>query len=184
MSAQIELSPWQALKSHQVNCNKGCTRKKVACPVGRLLLAKAMKEPEAAHKMKSFPFVAKMMERILAQIDGKWVEAVVYDRSILASEMYEREDWETGERHWRTAAPKIIGYEVETDDKQRHYVRPYQVKKLVSSRAGKESRIQQSNIHMPKVQETRRSSSVGAPEVLLAARVRTPQVSDLIVVRR
>lgn len=136
MSAAIELDAWQKVRSHQVNCSHGCTRKRVVCKVGKILLARALAEPEKSIRPKSFPFVAKLFERIGVRIDGKWTEAVVRDRSIQSPEMYQRTDYETGTTTWRTAAAKIVGYEVETDDKVRHYVRPFEIKSLREKRSG------------------------------------------------
>lgn len=164
MSATMELTPWQALKSHQVNCAKGCTRKKVVCIVGRILLARAMKEPEKSQKPKSFPFVAKLYERIAVNINGQWTEAVVKDRSIQNPEMYEKTDWETGTTTWRTAGAKVVGYEVETDDKVRHYVRPYQTKSLRK--------------RLERVSEGKVPSSVGQ-----APRTVQPQSNDWLIRR-
>jgi hypothetical protein len=131
LSATTELDPWQTLKSHQVNCNKGCARKKVACPVGRLLLARVLANPEKAKKPRSFPFVARLYERVLCHIKDKWIEGVVMEKSTSARRMYQPENWETGELGpWRTAAETCMGYEVETDDRTRHFVNTSQVKSM------------------------------------------------------
>lgn len=131
MSAAIELDAWQAVHSHAVNCNKGCSRKRIVCPVGKILLARALAQPEKSGKLRSFPFVAKLSEVVSCNIDGEWVEAVVRDKSTSARKWYQPEDWKTGELGpWRTAQSTVIGYEVETNDKERHYVRPYQVRSL------------------------------------------------------
>ena len=144
MSATIELSPWTALKSHQVNCNKGCTRKKVACPVGRLIMMRAMQEPEESKKPMSFPFVARILERVLVTIPRLGtVEAVVIEKSIQPREMYERTDYEDGSTTWRTGSDKLIGYEVMTDDKVRHYVRPYQVTSMRPKKLSGSSKVEQ-----------------------------------------
>jgi hypothetical protein len=139
--------------SHLVNCNickKSVTEKgrgvwnvstKAAeqhrlCPVGVILLANAIKEDPNANPFKpqSFPFVAKLYERILALVENVWQEARVIDRSISAAHQYEKLDEETGLLHWRTAAPQVIGYEVEAKGK-RYYVNRHNIKKLQSSSA-------------------------------------------------
>lgn len=166
MSAAIELDAWQAVRSHAVNCNKGCSRKKIVCAVGKILLAKALAQPEQANKPRSFPFVAKLLERIGCNINGTWTEAVVRDRSLSARKMYRHEDWKTGELGpWRTAQSTVVGYEVETDDKERHYVRPNQVRSL---------RKRQEQVSEKKV-----PSSVGQ-----ALRTVRPPSGDLIILRR
>lgn len=131
MSATTELNPWQKLHSHIVSCNKGCVRnkKKVIhlCRIGSIYLSEALKEPDKKKKPMSFPFVAKLYERI----GTPFGEARVVDRSIQERHMYQPENWKTGELgKWRTAQATIIGYEIETDDGARHYVRPHQIKSL------------------------------------------------------
>lgn len=146
MSTIVELTPWQKFYSHIVNCNK-CVRigSKLdkPCPVAVILLREAKKEPEESHKPKSFPFVPRINERILCHIKRDWVEAIVIEKSIQPAEMYERTDWETGETQWRTAASKTIGYEVMTDDKERHYVRPYEIKSMRPKKLSGSSMVEQ-----------------------------------------
>lgn len=129
MSATLELSAWQKFHSHVVNCSS-CKRdkKKIVklCKVGALLYARANAEPEASGKPMSFPFVAKLYERV----GTPFGEGVVVDRSIQSPEWYIKTDFETGTERWRTAGAKIVGYEIETDDRERHYVRPHQIKSL------------------------------------------------------
>lgn len=166
MSATVELDPWQALRSHTVNCNKGCSRKRVVCPVGKLLLTRALKAPEKKGKLKSFPFVAKMYEHIKCNIGGEWIEAVVVDRSLSARKMYKPvEDWDTGKLGpWRTAEGRVVGYEVLTDNKEQHYVNSGNVKSMRVRR-------------LEQVSERKVPSSVGQAS-------RTAQPSDDLIIRR
>ena len=129
MSATIELTAWQKFHSHVVNCNS-CKRdkKKIVhlCKVGALLYARANIEPEKSGKPMSFPFVARIHERV----GTPFGEAIVLEKSIQPREMYEKTDWTTGDTTWRTGSDKVIGYEVMTDDEVHHYVRAYQIKSL------------------------------------------------------
>lgn len=95
------------------------------CPVGLKLYAEAKKEPEKAYKPKSFPFVAKLYERIKGSVGNEWVECVVVDRSIAAAGRII-----PGSNGYRAKTSGVIGYEVETDDKERHYVNSGQIQPL------------------------------------------------------
>jgi hypothetical protein len=94
------------------------------CKVGMLLYIRAKEEglEKPSMRPKSFPFVAKMYERIFGHIDNIWVECVVHDRSISAAGRM------IGTYRAKTQA--VTGYEVETDDGVRHYLNSKQIKPL------------------------------------------------------
>jgi hypothetical protein len=81
--------------------------------------------------MKHFPFVAKLNERVLCNVNGQWVQAVVVDRSTSARRMYKPTNWETGELGpWRTAQSAVVGYEVVTEDQVHHYANTQQIRAI------------------------------------------------------
>ena len=131
MSALTPLSPWNLWRSHLVNCNK-CIAMRLQhkmCPVGLVLWAKAKEagDEEASKRPMSFPFVAKMFERIKAHIKGEWVEASVRDLRIAAAGRM------IGDYRAKTQA--VTGYEVETDDGERHFVNSKQIQSMRPKKA-------------------------------------------------
>jgi hypothetical protein len=133
------LTAAQLFRSHIVSCLK-CkeldtkTKKHRLCPVGSLLLSRAQAESlkEPSSKPTNFPFVAKLLERVMAHIGTEWIEVRVVDLSISAAYPYQKFNEETGKVEWKTAAPKVIGYEV-TSRQGKFYVNSSNVKKLPKS---------------------------------------------------
>jgi hypothetical protein len=126
LSALTPLSAFNLWRSHLVNCSKciALKPKKRMCPVGLLLWAKAKAEPEKAYKPKSFPFVAKLYERIKGEFGTEWKECVVVDRSVAAAGRI------IPGTEYRAKTSGIIGYEVALDDDSRHYLNARQIKPL------------------------------------------------------
>lgn len=115
------------------------------CRIGIKLFNEALKEnpTKSPFRPKSFPYVAKMYEKVKFRPTGsvEWLQGTVVDRSIGANQ-------------------RVMGYEIEVitkakytgvlDRKDTYYVNPTNIKPLVSWREKKEA-LDQKEMHIRSV---------------------------------